>query len=465
VGATGFATRLDTATAPTLPRIPVVAIAWAEARHLLEAIDGAEAPAAFRGGIPIPYRLGPGPARARVDVAMNDGLRPITNVIGTIRGTTQPDRVIMLGGHHDAWTFGGVDPGTGAAVLLEVARVLGRLAREGVRPARSVSIAFWDAEEFGLVGSTEYAEQWRRQLQEQLVLYVNTDMYMKGRLDAGGVPSLRDFVADVVRDVPEGNRTVLDGWRDAARRSPSCASAACEPELKALGSGADFVAFQDHIGVPTLSVEFIGANGYGYGTYHSNYDSRAYVERIADPGFAQGAVLAQVLGTLAVRMANADVLPFRFGPYAMRLDAATASAEEWLRGGGGALSVFLKNTMRERARRLFTAAELDGAIDRRLARGPFAPNEARQLNDLLARMEQLLTDDDGAPDRAWYRHVVHGWNIYSLYDGQPFPGLAEAVRLQDPARVGKEVERIERAFERLEAAVHAARLIAAGEAR
>jgi N-acetylated-alpha-linked acidic dipeptidase len=396
---------------------------------------------------------------------MNDGLRPITNVIGTIRGTTQPDRVIMLGGHHDAWTFGGVDPGTGAAVLLEVARVLGRLAREGVRPARSVSIAFWDAEEFGLVGSTEYAEQWRRQLQEQLVLYVNTDMYMKGRLDAGGVPSLRDFVADVVRDVPEGNRTVLDGWRDAARRSPSCASTACEPELKALGSGADFVAFQDHIGVPTLSVEFIGANGYGYGTYHSNYDSRAYVERIADPGFAQGAVLAQVLGTLAVRMANADVLPFRFGPYAMRLDAATASAEEWLRGGGGALSVFLKNTMRERARRLFTAAELDGAIDRRLARGPFAPNEARQLNDLLARMEQLLTDDDGAPDRAWYRHVVHGWNIYSLYDGQPFPGLAEAVRLQDPARVGKEVERIERAFERLEAAVHAARLIAAGEAR
>ena len=462
VAATRDAMRLDPATAPTLPHIPVVALAWGEAQHLLKALGGVTAPPSFRGAMPLVYRAGPGPARARVTVRMRDGLQPITNVVATLRGATESNRLVLLGGHHDAWTFGGVDPGTGTAALLEVARVLGHMARDGWRPARTISIAFWDAEEYGLIGSTEYAEQWRRQLQEQLVLYVNTDMYMQGHFDPGGVSSLRDFVVDVARDVPQGNGTVLDGWRAAAGARPQaaaeCAPAACEPELKALGSGADFVPFQDHLGVPTLSIEFIGANGYGFGTYHSRYDSRAYVERVADPGFVQGVTMARVLGTLAVRMADADVLPFRFDHYGAQLVDAVATAAGWLRASGLEPASSATDVMRERSEAIQRdAVALHTVVDRRLETDSMSRTTGRALNDLLGRMEQLLTDNDGPTERAWYRHVVHGWNIYSLYDGQPFPGLADAVRRKDSARVATEITRIERALDRLDQALKSAR--------
>src|SRR5688572_27460641 len=288
VAATPGAERIDARVAPTLPKIPVVVISANEAAALKSAMKGA----------------GPGPATVRVAVDMDQRLRPIYNVVASLKGRDQPDRRIMLGTHHDAWTFGGVDPGTGAAALLEVAKGLGTLAKSGWRPARTIDIAFWDAEEFGLIGSTEDAEQFRSTLQEQLIAYVNTDMYMDGRFDPGGAPSLREFVTGVAGDVPGKRAAVLDTW---------------DGKWKSLGSGADFVPFQDHLGVPSLSIEFIGSNGYGFGTYHSNFDSRAYVERIADPGFEQGVAMVRVLGTLALRMSNADVLPFRFADYAERL--------------------------------------------------------------------------------------------------------------------------------------------------
>jgi N-acetylated-alpha-linked acidic dipeptidase len=359
----------------------------------------------------------------------------------------------MLGGHHDAWTFGGVDPGTATAAALEVARVLGAMASKGWRPRRSIQLAFWDAEEFGLVGSTEHAEHFRRELQEQLVLYVNTDMIMQGRFDPGGVPSLADFVIDVARSVPVAeSRSVFDEW--VATSEPKRLGADGLPAIKPLGSGADFVPFQDFLGVPTLAIEFIGANGYGFGTYHSNHDSRAYVERIADPGFRQGATLARTLGTLALRMANAEVLPFRFTRYGEALLAAVDAAGESLRGAGYLPQPDPALGMREGARRVLAAAKtLQTELDSRLARGELAAATTRELSDRLARIEQLLTDDAGAPDRAWYRHVFHGWNIYSLYDGQPFPGLAEAIRTNDRARIGIEIGRIEAALARMAGAL------------
>jgi N-acetylated-alpha-linked acidic dipeptidase len=269
-------------------------------------------------------------------------------------------------------------------------------------------------------------------------------MYMAGRFDAGGVPSLRDFVADVVKDVPDGQGTVYDRWRGGAT---------AEVELKALGSGADFVPFQDHLGVPTLSVEFIGANGYGFGAYHSNYDTRTYAERVADPGFSQGVTLARVLGTLALRMAGADVLPFRFSHAATFLEADLARADRQDLSRSSALATRIREA----------AAAMEAAIDRGLASGQLPNARTAALNDRLARLEQQLTDDDGAPERRWYRHVVHGWNIYSLYDGQPFPGLESAIRESDAARVAREVERIERALARMLNEVEAAsRLLTPG---
>ncbi|MGE0362005.1 MAG: M28 family peptidase [Vicinamibacterales bacterium] len=464
-GATAEATRLDPKTAPTLPRIPVVVLSAREAAHILTALGGAERPQSFRGGIDGATRVGPGPAAVRVAVDMDAGVRPIYDVVATLRGRTTPERTILFGTHHDAWTFGGVDPGTGAVALLETARALGELATSGWRPARSIALAFWDAEEFGLVGSTEYAEALKARLQEQLVMYVNTDMYMKGRFDPGGVPSLAAFVADVVKDVPAGNSSVFDQWQQsewarlpAARRSGSVTAFA--PDLKPLGSGADFVPFQDHLGVPTMAIEFIGENGYGYGTYHSNYDSRAYVERIADPGFTQGVLMSQVLGSLALRMAEAEVLPFRFSHYGAKLDDAVTLAEGWARDA--ALPIDVASLRQKAAAVQQAAADLESAIDGRLARGPVPAADAAALNDLLARMEQRLADDDGAPDTKWYRHVFYGWNIYSLYDGQPFPGLAEAFRVKDAARAAHEVQRIDRALVRLQTGLTEALAATAG---
>jgi N-acetylated-alpha-linked acidic dipeptidase len=463
VGATADATRLDPGTAPTLPKIPIVVLSAAEATHVLAGLGGAPRPEAFRSAVPGATRVGPGPVALRLAVEMDQGLRPITNVVATLRGTTTPERTILFGTHHDAWTFGGVDPGTGAAAMLELAKGLGVLARAGWKPRRSIALAFWDAEEFGLVGSTEYAEALRARLQEQLVMYVNIDMYMKGRFDPGGVPSLRAFVADVVKDVPEGEGSVYDGWRrsewarlPAARRTG--AESDFQPDLKPLGSGADFVPFQDHLGVPTMAIEFIGENGYGFGTYHSNYDSRAYAEKVADPGFAQGVTMTRVLGALALRMSEADVLPFRFSHYAAKLDEAITAAEGWASEAQMPVDTAALRVKATRVRA--AAAALEGAVDQTLAGGA-APARAAALNDRLARLEQLLADDDGAAESRWYRHVFYGWNIYSLYDGQPFPGLAEALRLRDAARVTRETARIAGALDRLEGALTAA----ASEAR
>jgi N-acetylated-alpha-linked acidic dipeptidase len=407
--------RLQPMKAPTLPKIPVVVISANEAAQLRESMAGSQ------------------PARITVAVEMDQGLRPIYNVVASLAGRDYPDRRIMLGTHHDAWTFGGVDPGTGMAALLEVAKDIGALARGGWRPSRTIEFAFWDAEEFGLIGSTEYAEEFRSLLQEQLIVYINTDMYMEGRFDPGGAPALRDFVSEAVRDVQGTQASVFEGW---------------DQKWKALGSGADFVPFQDHVGIPSLSIEFIGPNGYGFGTYHSNFDSRAYVEKVADLGFAQGVVMARVLGTLALRLSNAAILPFRFADYAERLrQAAVANYDP-------TFPVEIR-TWLARVKQIETAAiALSAAIDRRLAAG--GPGNFAALNDRLARLEQKLADDEGAPESRWYRHVFYGWDIYSLYDGQMFPGLATAMRLRDAARVTHERARIERAFDRMHAELTAA---------
>jgi len=459
VGATANAARLPEATAPTLPKIPVVVLSWGEAQHLMAALGGPNAPERFHGGLKMPYKVGPGPAAVRVSVDMDQGLRPIYDIVASITGTATPERSVLFGTHHDAWTFGGVDPGTGATALLEVAKGLGQLAKSGWKPARTISFAFWDAEEFGLVGSTEYAEALKAKLQEQLIMYVNIDMYMKGRFDPGGVPSLSAFVADVAKDVPDGDTTVYAKWQASeAVRQKATDATAFTPDLKALGSGADFVPFQDHLGVPTMAIEFIGDNGYGYGTYHTNYDSRTYVEQIADPGFAQGVLMSQVLGTMALRMSEADVLPFTYSHYVKKLEAAL---DDTARGSADAGMVADLAPLRAAAGAAATTSrELEQDIARGLGSGRLTRGTASALNDRLARLEQALADDDGAPDTKWYRHVFYGWNIYSLYDGQPFPGLAEAFRVKDQTRVTHELGRIQRALERLHRELLAARELA-----
>ena len=442
--ATKDAKLLDEASAPTLPRIPAVVLSAKAASQILSAIGGPAVPAEFQGGLPFPYRLGGSDLTVALDVRMDQGRRPIRNVLGRITGR-DPDRWVILGTHHDAWTFGGMDPGSGVAAVFEVARSLAALKKSGWMPERTIVFAFWDAEEFGLVGSTEYAEGFARELRDKAVTYINTDLYMRGRFDGGGTPSLRDFLVEVAKDVPSftGQGSVYDGWRGG---KPA------EVDLAALGSGADFVAFQDHLGLPTLQMEFDFEGSYG--TYHSNYDSRWFVERFSDPGFAVGRTLAQVLGLSVMRLASAPALPFRYSYYGRKVREFLDAAPTW--AGDAQVRVDVRAAQRLASELAERAAALERQIDAGLAAGSITARSARTLNDRLVRLEQTLLDESEPAATRWYRHVIYGWNIYSLYEGQPLPGLAEAIRLRDQARVEREVARIEAALGRMLAALEKA---------
>ena len=438
VGARADSKVLDPANAPTLPKIPAIVLSYKEAAKILGQLRGPGVPAGFQGALPFAYRLGAGPAVVHLNVQMDATRRPIRAIVAKLRGRN-PDRWVVLGTHHDAWTFGGMDPGSGTSGVYETARSLAALAKQGWRPERSIVFAFWDAEEPGLVGSTEYAEAFEHELRQKAVAYINTDLFMQGHFFGGGTPSLRDFMIQVTRDVPalSGKGSVYDEWR-AERKDPKNS----EVELAALGSGADFVAFQDYLGLPTLSVQYDFEGSYG--AYHSNYDSRYYVEHFSDPGFHVARTLAQVFGVAVMRLADAAVLPYRYSHYAHKISDFLDDAGTW-----GDVKLSLNNAKALAAEIAKRSEALERRIDENIESGRWPDASTALLNDRLTHLEQDLLDESGSPAERWYRHVIYGWNIYSLYDGQPLPGLAEAIRLKDPARVAEETARIESALRRM----------------
>ena len=390
---------------------------------------------------------------------MDAGWRTIRDVIGRLRGRN-PERWVVLGTHHDAWTFGGMDPGSGTSAVFETARALAALHKRGWVPDRSIVFAFWDAEEFGLVGSTEYAESFERQLREKAVAYINTDLFMRGHFGGGGTPSLRDFLVQVAKDVPglDGKGSVYDDWRAGEWRKQSSERRRSGPkdfevDLAALGSGADFVAFQDYLGLPTLSMQF-DFDG-SYGTYHSNYDSRYYVEHFSDPGFQVARTLTQMFGLAVMRLADAQVLPFRYSHYARKILEYLEGAAGWTRDADGneVAKLDLASSKAIAAEIAARAVALERKMDSDLEAGRGTDEARAALNDQLAHLEQSLLDESGSPSERWYRHVIYGWNIYSLYEGQPLPGLAEAIRLKDPERILRETARIESALRRMRASL------------
>ena len=274
---------------------------------------------------------------------------------------------------------------------MEVAYSLQSMTRDGWRPRRSIVFAFWDAEEYGLVGSTEFAEDKIDELREQVAVYINTDMYNGTRFVAGGTPTLHGFVKELTADIPDVVFTAED--------------------LNALGSGADFVPFQDFVGLPTLSLEFLFEGGWGFGTYHSNYDSRYWMTRHGDDDFRQGAVLARLLGRTAIRLADAPVLPYRFSYYGQKMSAFVDLAESWSDGR------YPFDALRAQAEAI---REKSTELERRIRDADEALPEG--LNDGLMRLEHTLIDESEPADERWYRHVIYGGNIYALYSGQPFPG-------------------------------------------
>jgi N-acetylated-alpha-linked acidic dipeptidase len=412
---------------PALPRIPAAVLSSAAARPLLEGLAGT-APPGFAGGLDLAYGAGPGPVRAELEVEMEAGLRTIVDVIGRLRGREEPERLVLLGTHHDAWTFGGVDPGSSAAAILELARALAELRREGWQPRRTIAFAFWDAEEHGLVGSTEYAEEMALELRARAVAYVNSDFYLAGRLKAGGPPALQDFARAVFADV-----------RDPASGQPGLPGAG-SVELSPLGSGADFVAFQDYLGLPSLSLEF--ADSTTYGAYHSTRDTRRYMKTHGDPGWRYGLTLAEMLGRTVMRLASAEALPVRPSREAKAirrwLDRLVASHP----GLGDEDLEALRQALRSYGDH---AARLEAEVETELAQGPAGLRRGAEAGDRLLQSLKAFVD---VKDPSFYRHPVYGWDIHALSGGDTLPGLARALRAGDEAAVARERQRLVEAVAR-----------------
>ncbi|HEY0591788.1 MAG TPA: M28 family metallopeptidase, partial [Thermoanaerobaculia bacterium] len=332
VGATKDAKRLPREKAETLTKIPVLPISYGDALPLLRALDGPVAPAEWRGALPITYHLGPGPAKVHMKLAFAWNLVPAYDVIATLRGSQYPDEWIVRGNHHDAWNFGADDPISGIAAMLEEARAVGELAKSGWRPKRTIVYAAWDGEEQGLLGSTEWAEDHAKELQQKAVAYINSDSNGRGFLGAGGTHSFERLMTEVARDVvdPQTKISVLE--RAKARRIAAGGDEAKETRdrsdyrMYALGSGSDYTPFIQHLAIPSINIGFGGEDGGG--SYHSIFDSFDHYRRFADPSFQYGVALAKVAGRLTLRLAEADVLPFRFANFAETVDKYVEEVEK-----------------------------------------------------------------------------------------------------------------------------------------
>ena len=473
--ATGDAERLSRSEAPTLPRIPVLPISHEDALPLLSALEGPVAPLHWRGALPITYHVGPGPATVRLKLEFNWDLVPAYNVIARLEGREEPDQWILRGNHHDAWVHGARDPLSGIAAMLAEARAVASLTGDGWRPRRSIVYAAWDAEEPGLIGSTEWAEEYAGELKEKAVAYVNSDSNGRGFLSAGGSHSLETLVNQAARDVddPQTDLSVLQ--RSLARRTVSIDPLPLAPvervKLGALGSGSDYTPFLQHLGIASLNLAFGGESAQG--SYHSLYDSFDHYQRFMDPGYRYGVALAQVAGRIVLRLANAEILPLEFTPLAATLEGylaevmdltgemrrGTEALNRWIREGYLKAASDPARTYVPPAPRdpvpFFNFAPLRNAVAglqssaRKYARGygRFASGgalpepERLQLNRILLGLEQKFAHPEGLPGRPWYRHHIYAPGFYTGYGVKTLPGVREAIEQRSWEQVEVQIER------------------------
>jgi N-acetylated-alpha-linked acidic dipeptidase len=407
------ARRVAREEARSIPQILAVPLSWRDARPILESLAGPVAPYEWQGGLPISYHVGPGPAKVQVRVEMDDAIRPIEVVTGRIRGAEEPEQWVVLGNHRDAWVYGAVDPSSGTASLLELARILGTLAREGHRPRRTLVLASWDAEEWHLTGSTEWGEEFADALDRGAVAYLNVDSSTSGPdFEVSAVASLNPLVESVARDVidPNTRRSLLEAHR---RRSDPGA-----PLVEnALGSGSDYTVFLNHLAIPIVEMGFEGP----YGVYHSRYDDHHWMTRFGDPGFRYMTAMVEVWGRMALRLANAEVLPLDFRSYA----AVVAGFADELAEIPGAGELDLSAAKAALADWEGAAAELERAVARSLASDSPSPASRRaELNRTLLRLEREFLIEGGIPGRPWFRHALYAPRF--TYAAISLPGVREA---------------------------------------
>jgi len=473
IGATPEAKRLQIPEAKTITRIPVLPMSYGDAQPLLAAMKGPVAPPEWRGALPITYHVGPGPAKVHMKLKFNWDIKRLYNVIVRIPGSQYPDEWVIRGNHHDAWVNGASDPLSGAVAELEEMRAFAELLKQGWKPKRTIIYAFWDGEEPGLLGSTEWAEAHAEDLQKHAVMYLNSDSNGRGFLQAEGSHTLENFLNGVIKDIsdPETRLTV---WKRLQLRDLERAGADRRRELRtrpdlrigALGSGSDYTAFLDHLGIASLNLGY-GGEGGGGGVYHSVYDDFYWYTHFADTDFVYGRALAQTAGTAVMRMADADLLPFQFSDFA---DTVRNYIDELKRLEAG------QRTQTEETNREIDEGVFQAAADPRLPYHPpeknpppphlnFAPLEngidaltraaqrydaarknaaassVKAVNARLIASERDLTDPAGLPGRPWFRHLIYAPGFYTGYGVKTLPGVREAIEQKRWQEADEQIQR------------------------
>jgi N-acetylated-alpha-linked acidic dipeptidase len=440
------APRVAPRDAASLPRIVSAPLSEKDARVILASLGGPEVPSSWGGAGALASRAGPGHTVVRMRVRTDDRIRPVWTVTGLLRGSERPDEVVIVGNHRDAWIYGGVDPSSGSAALIELARVLGEMTRDGWRPRRSILFASWDAEEFALTSSTEWGEQHEAWLRRNAVAYLNVDSAASGSsLSVAAVPALNRMLDEVARSVrdPVSRLTLAATARDRRTREGGTPSTGTADDLidNRLGSGSDYTVFLNFLGVPVADLSFEGP----YGVYHSLYDNHNWVATIGDPGFRYHVALVQFWGLVALRLAGADVVPLDYEPYARRVDEFAAEVERRWIGRPNAGTALLLTDVRNAAAEMRTAAARFNERRETALRHSDASTVA-ELNRRLLAVERALLEPEGIPGRPWYRHLIYAPKF--TYAPEVLPGVAEAVDAGDSVRAHAQSARLAAALRR-----------------
>jgi N-acetylated-alpha-linked acidic dipeptidase len=431
--------RLPMSEAKSLMKIPVLPLSYADAQPILEQLTGPVVPTDWRGALAITYHAGPGSTRVHIKTDYDWSTRPLYDVIATIPGSEFPDQWVIAGNHHDAWVNGADDPVSGAAALLETARSLATLQKDRWKPKRTIKIALWDGEEFGLLGSTEWAEKHQDELKQKAVAYLNSDSTAKGWIHVSGSHTLEEFATEVASSIqqPDSNMNLVNAALQH-RRDEAKEHHEDHPEnsfkIGALGAGSDYVAFIDYLGIASMDEGFGGAGKSGI--YHSIYDSIYWYHHFSDGTYVDGKALSQFTATALMRLADASVLPFEFDHFADTVSGYLDEIEKQAKNDGHSIHF---TAMRQQLAELKQNGDkFNTLLQKAIARDNLDARRLAALNDLLIRTERSLTRPEGLPNRRWYKHQIYAPGFYTGYGVKTIPGVREAVDSKDWGLAQKE---------------------------
>ncbi len=438
------AKRIPLEQAVSVPKIMALPLSWHDAKPILENLGGPVAPDDWQGGLSLQYHLGGEQAKVHLKIEMDNSIKPYYVVEGRIRGSELPDQWVVLGNHRDAWVFGGVDPSSGSASMMELTRAMGQLAKQGMRPRRTIIFCSWDGEEVGLTGSTEWGEQFADDLRRKAVAYINVDSSTSGpNFDGSAVGSLTPMLVETSHTLndPASGTTLYDAWKQWDIRKKKAAK---DPDEVTdfnladtrIGSGSDHTVFLNFVGMPMIALQFDG----DYGVYHSMYDDFYWMNKVGDPGYRYHTLMSQLWGVLALRLGNADLLPFNYANYAANVRQFVTDMAK----GKDLSQLDLKPVMDGINDFEASGKKLDESITAALAAGKLDPAMTMKINQGLMQAERNWLNPDGIPGRPWFKHILYGARF--TYAHLELPGLTEAVEKGDWATARQQAEILQRAL-------------------